>query len=291
MADASNQLEDFRRPGQANSRLAAWSPSEPTFRWFKSYMHLAARTTPPPELEVLDKIKNRNLGSPITVSAKSDNDGKLRQFDIDYLLAAEEVRFLANALREPFPSSVCEIGAGFGRTAHALLSSHPEIARYVLLDLPDTLELSRAYLRQTLSNTLFEKVEFRNALSRPQAPENVSLWIQIDGFQEMRQNIIMNYLNLITNRATYAYFCNPVGKYRPEVAGLSIVSERELAIALSSGLSLEIIDPWNDASIKSVHAAHIARYAPDTFKCLASEESRLRPFYLHTLYEKPDAVT
>jgi hypothetical protein len=102
----------------------------------------------------------------------------------------------------------------------------------------------------------------------------------------MSERTIAEFLSLVGGYATYAYFCNPVGKYRPEVAGLAEVSDHELGIALSSGLSQSIIDPWDDASISVAQSRHIAAYTPPGFTCSAHEESRLRPLYLHALYTK-----
>ena len=54
-------------------------------------------------------------------------------------------------------SSVVEIGAGYGRTCHSILSLYPNITEYHIIDFPQMLDLSRAYLKTVGTNENFEK--------------------------------------------------------------------------------------------------------------------------------------
>jgi putative sugar O-methyltransferase len=89
---------------------------------------------------------------------------------------------------------VIELGAGFGRTAHVLLSAFEHIERYRIVDLPETLSLSRRYLENVLSTTQFEKLQFVDAEDvvsvLPSLHEMSHLAIQIDGLQEMKRSTI-----------------------------------------------------------------------------------------------------
>lgn len=276
----------FRSAEGINSRLAHWNPREATFRWFKSYLHLAAKTAPEHELKVLDGTNPRDLGGPLTVVTRCGSDGALRSVDLDYLLAAEEVGFL---LRQEFGRpirAVCEIGAGFGRTAHTIIKNLPEIETYQVVDLPETLALSRRYLQRVLHPIEFEKVTFLSTEEGlPRNPE-WDLAIQIDGLQEMARNDISLYLESLFIHARFVYLCNPVGKYEPDVAGILDPSPIELRAAMTSGLSLQVINPWDDDSIHEAIPAHVLSYCPNNFSPTVTESSRLRPFYLHALYER-----
>lgn len=52
---------------------------------------------------------------------------------------------LSNVPRISAVRTVCELGAGYGRTAHALLTLRPDL-RYVVVDIPPALHVSQRYL-------------------------------------------------------------------------------------------------------------------------------------------------
>lgn len=166
MSDAADKL-DFRRPGGANSRLAHWEPAEPTLRWFKSYLQLAAQSTPPHEVDLIRGVENIGRGDPVTINVygtTSDQAGvKVLAVNLDYLYAAEEVAFIEGAIASSELRSICELGAGFGRTAHAVLETKPWIQTYWIVDLAETLSLSSAYLHSVLSDALWAKLRFVDA--------------------------------------------------------------------------------------------------------------------------------
>ena len=56
MVRAAEDLPEFRAPGGPNSRLAHWEPMEPTLRWFRSYLQMAAESMKSDEREILAKI-------------------------------------------------------------------------------------------------------------------------------------------------------------------------------------------------------------------------------------------
>jgi putative sugar O-methyltransferase len=101
---------------------------------------------------------------------------------------------------------VIELGAGFGRTAHVLLSVYPFIERYQIVDLPETLALSRVYLLKVLPDALIDKVEFVDAAAvedfqwRSNGNSTPDLAIQIDGLQEMEKSTIDFYYRNIFDK-------------------------------------------------------------------------------------------
>jgi hypothetical protein len=68
MSQASQDLTNFRSPGGPNSRLAHWEPSEPTLRWFRSYLQICAESTPVVEREILKQLTQIGIGNPVTVT-------------------------------------------------------------------------------------------------------------------------------------------------------------------------------------------------------------------------------
>jgi hypothetical protein len=67
---AAGSLDSFRSASGVNSRLAHWAPAEPTLRWFKSFVQLAASTAPLREIEILQTVGDTSLGGPVTATVE-----------------------------------------------------------------------------------------------------------------------------------------------------------------------------------------------------------------------------
>lgn len=218
------------------------------------------------------------------------------QVNLDYLYAAEEVNFLHQALLERQGEKgirqVIELGAGFGRTAHVLLSVCPLIERYQIVDLPETLALSRVYLQKVLPDALIDKVEFVDAAAvedfRWQTNGNSTpdLAIQIDGLQEMEKSTINFYYQHIFDKVNYVFFSNPVGKYLPETAGINVEVAQEIEHVMELGRCNAVIDPWNSVDVNLAKPCYLESYKPRGHKVLHERASRIRPYYHHVLYER-----
>jgi spermidine synthase len=63
---------------------------------------------------------------------------------VDRISSAEEVAFLEPIASDMKP--VFEIGAGYGRTAEAMLGFYPDMERYTIVDLASVIKLARQYL-------------------------------------------------------------------------------------------------------------------------------------------------
>lgn len=218
------------------------------------------------------------------------------QVNLDYLYAAEEVNFLHQALLERHGEKgirhVIELGAGFGRTAHVLLSLYPFIERYQIVDLPETLALSRAYLQKVLPGALIDKVEFVDAAAvedfqwRSNGNSTPDLAIQIDGLQEMEKSTIDFYYRNIFDKVNYVFFSNPVGKYLPEVAGIDVEVAQGIEHVMELGRCNAVIDPWNSVDVDLAKPYYLESYKPEGHNVSHERASRIRPFYQHVLYER-----
>jgi hypothetical protein len=310
MTESSQNLGEFRAPGGGNARLAHWEPRESTLRWFKSFLQVVAEVTPPSQRVIYRSLKNTGLGNPVTVVPswsteigefediwrdQEDLQNSETGVNLDYLLAAEEVDFLLNALAktsDSFPRYIVELGAGFGRTAHTLLHTFPNIEHYEILDLPETLALSSKYLSAVLSEELFQKIAFVESSSldysrwsgaSDRTPELV---IQIDGLQEMEKPQINAYFRDLFDKSNFVYLSNPLGKYLPAVAGMDFVEPEMVSYVHSLGRCLNLLDPWNFEELTSAIQPYIAAYRPERHQRVAGVQSRIRPLYYHILYSK-----
>jgi len=312
MSEASLDLSNFRSPGGPNSRLAHWEPREPTLRWFRSYLQVCAESTPVAEREILKQLPTMSLGNPVTVTVlwnesyspveveyenfEAVTSPQGMQINLDYLYAAEEVNFVLETLIERKPIQgirhVIELGAGFGRTAHTMLSVCPSIERYEIIDLPETLALSRMYLEKVLPEALLGKVEFVDAgdVDELQWPTDGNstpdLAIQIDGLQEMEKATIDFYYQTIFDNVKYVFLSNPVGKYLPEVAGIDADVSRGIEHVMNLGRCNSLIDPWNSIDLRLAQPQYLELYQPEGHKVLQASSSRIRPLYQHVLYEE-----
>ena len=292
---AAGSLDSFRSASGVNSRLAHWAPAEPTLRWFKSFVQLAASTAPLREIEILQTVGDTSLGGPVTATVecpqqkdvpdKTPHRKHYLTADLDYLYSAEETGFIETALELESIKTVVELGAGFGRTAHTLLRISPTITQYVIVDLAETLKLSLEYLKQVLPDQDFAKLRFITPDAVASIDHNFDLLIQIDGFQEMDNDVIDRFYANLIPWCTWLYLSNPIGKYLPETTGLTGVNPDLVETVMVLGKSQSIVDPWDSETLGPVRDHHVDAYRPDGFKYLVSTPSRLRPLYQHVMYE------
>ena len=95
-----------------------------------------------------------NLGNPPTINFMD------REISLDYLLSIEECNFCEDKLNQS--RIICEIGAGFGRSCHSILSLF-DVEEYIIIDLPEMIELSKTYLSAVLNINQFKKIKFIDA--------------------------------------------------------------------------------------------------------------------------------
>lgn len=193
-------LDNFRSPGEVNSRLAAWEPRELSLQWYRSFLNLAFFTASEVVKDEYAELSSKlNYGNPVTNA--ENHTGKRITINLDYLMAFEDVEFL-QSVHQVDIESVLEVGAGFGRLAHLLLLRLQSIKTYYIVDLPQVLNLSRSYLRKVLPQTYFEKLCF---ILPDQIPEwvsslpGVNLAIQVDGLQEMTSESLDKYFSVFSN--------------------------------------------------------------------------------------------
>lgn len=112
----------------------------------------------------------------------------------DLANGALEAAAIARALDGRAPTSVVEVGAGYGRTAHWLLSLHPQ-ATYTIVDIEPARTISQWYLSQ-----LFEpdRLRFLSPQEAEQLPRgSFDLGVSISSLQEMTPDQVESYLRLL----------------------------------------------------------------------------------------------
>lgn len=120
--------------------LAAYEPHNP--RHFEALHHLYFGALKPRDAwGLLDSLEEPALGDGDALLV----DGK--RLSLDWLQSVDEFYRIQNALGFARQDRVtfCELGPGYGRLAHVILSAMPN-ARVLLFDLPESLVLSEYYL-------------------------------------------------------------------------------------------------------------------------------------------------
>jgi len=212
-------ISNFKRelPGFA---FTNFNPHVNGMRYLKAFTYFIAEqlfnnsTT----IDFINRIKNRDVGNPISVDVNGIN------VDMDYIQAVYECititdKFFLNN------RSIIEIGAGYGRTCHAILSNY-DIKHYTIVDLPEVLNISHKYLKNVLDPILFNKIAF---YEKPCFKHD--FMININGFSEMIPADVIYYLDYAKNNCGVLYVKGPVAYYEdptictPKMPNKSLLKE------------------------------------------------------------------
>lgn len=284
----SFDLNTFRSIGGVNDRLGTWSAIDGSTRYYKSLMYEFALYLN--EIfekqniyeglkieDLLPKIRCQNLGSPPTI--------RFEGFDVslDYLLGLEEFAFCRETLDKS--DSVCEIGAGFGRTCHTMLSL-TDIDSYTIIDLPEVLALSKAYLRQVLNEKEFKKITFLSS-ENCKSLGDFDLAINIDSLQEMPNEVGKAYLDLIADKGRYFFTKNVMGKYSPSDIDLEITNQSQFESAMQMGLMTDKLNLFDTVSRSESVKIYHQRFCPSGFSLLKTQRGFGQYFsYELSMFEK-----
>lgn len=268
---------NFREPHNPANRFSTWPPKEPTFRYYLTLVFNEVRKKERHFFDNYRKIGNTLLGQPLCVSANGV------QVNLDYLTCLEEFDFLSKSIKLNTLLSVVEVGAGFGRTAHTLLSLCPNIKKYTIIDLGPMLNLSSGYLER-VSPENFGKLDFVEA-------ENCDDWrnvsadlaINIDSFQEMPQQTVGNYMSNLFAQVPWVYIKNPVCKYPPGLLGIDPTVNKHDVFSL--GLMNQVANIFDETELLDLRKTYAHAYQPSTdHEIIDSCPSDLFAYYQHVLY-------
>jgi len=271
-------INNFRTNGNAASRIStSYNLKTHSMLFFKTILHNMAKTLTLDEKESLNRVKNRNLGNPLTIEYETG-----LFVDIDYLQGIKEISFLKEILNSC--SNILEIGAGYGRTVHIILSLFKNINYYTIIDLKPMLNLAREYLSSVLNFENFQKIKFLpieniNTLN----DKRFDLTININSLQEMQFNTAKNYLDFIDKHCKWFYTNNTLGKFDPDLCNFEKNESSNLALA--SGLLRNIINIFNVDQLKKARKAYIHEMQPSSkWKTIKHADCLPWPHYYQALY-------
>jgi len=276
--DKIQNINDFKN-SDVNFRIALWNPQTNGVRYLKTLIYNLCAELSAQNWYRLSKIKKRDVGAPISVIY----DGQA--VCMDYLQAIYETEFISDHIHLD-EIDILEIGAGYGRTCHAILSNHL-VKSYTILDLPNCLELSRRYLTEVLDKESLSKVIFVKVIDFSNMDNHhFDLCINIDSFAEMESEIVQHYLDYIASHCEQLYVKNPVGKY--EDPSLNTMPKgNEVAIALNMGVLRDVLDIHDSRSIADQIPKFLAAYRPSTYwELVADSWARPWSYYWQAIYQR-----
>ena len=276
------ELADFKSSG-VNFKIALWNPGTNGVRYLKTLIFNLCASLEPEDWDRLRKINNRNVGDPITV--KYDREDVC----LDYLQAVLELRFIQNNL-EINGSRILEIGAGYGRTCHTIMSNH-QVRDYYIVELSNALELSQRYLRAVLDQETYSKLHFVHAEDLGTlAGRNYDLCINVDSLAEMDIEVVRYYLGYIADNSDYFYVKNPVGKYLDKSLDNHAEGAQVVRMALQAGPLTNVIDVHDNLAVETQVNGFLEAYRPaGGWDCLDQSWPPPFSYYWQAIFKKRTA--
>lgn len=273
--DSDEKFNNFKR-NSVNFKISLWNPSTNGMRYLKMLSYNMINSLTEDQKIIILNTKNRKIGNPISVNF----DGEVC---LDYIQSALEVDYISSIR----PSTILEIGAGYGRTCHTILSNL-NISEYTIVDLRECLEISRRYLFEVLDAHIFEKIVFVEAYDLdPLRSKSFDLALNIDSFAEMNSKSVENYLSLINKTCKFLYVKNPVGKYLEESLDNHFEGKDVVQKALSSGLLTDILDIHDKNEVKKSSNNFLKAYSPgEKWKIICDSWSPPISYYWQAIYKK-----
>ncbi|WP_221349859.1 putative sugar O-methyltransferase [Streptomyces beigongshangae] len=282
-AEAIGDLAEFKR-GQVIYRLTSFDVRTNGVRYLKTLIHNLAGRLGPESWERLRRIEGREFGHPYSVTY----DGE--PVCLDYLRAVSDLEFMEKNV-DLDGRRVLEIGAGYGRTCHTLMSNK-DIVSYTIIDIPTTMALSRKYLRTVLSEEQFGRIDFIpiDEIEESLGSARFDLCVNVDSLAEMSAETFGYYLALIAERCRYFYTNNPVGKYMDKSLDDHARGEEAVARALDAGPLVDVIDIDDNRAVREQARKFVVAYRPDdSWCCVADEWAPPFTWYWQALFQGPAA--
>jgi putative sugar O-methyltransferase len=282
--EAAAEISTFKSK-PINFKIGFWDPETNGIRYLKALLYNLAADLGDENWKRLRRIANRDIGDPITITY----DGE--RVCMDYLISVLELDFIARSV-ELDGARVLEIGAGYGRTCHTLLSNH-DLREYHIIDLPNSLKLSAGYLSSVLEPEQFAKITFTSIhdVDATYADTRFDLTLNINSFAEMNAETVDAYLAMIDAHSDAFYIRDPVGKYLDGSLDGHAEGREVVELALSTGKLRDVIDIHDNQAVADRTGAFVDAYLPGPgWTCVADGWARPWSYYWQAVYRKDEAA-
>lgn len=279
-AEAARELDSFKSQ-PINFKIGFWDPSVNGMRYLKALTYNLAAGLSAESRARLRRIDNRNVGEPITVKYAGD------EVCMDYVQAVLELEFITAGFN-PDGRRILEVGAGYGRACHTMLSNH-DVAAYYIVDLENSLTLARGYLGKVLDADQFAKVHFLTIDEVDELPDSTrfDLGLGVNAFAEMTVDTVRDYLGFFDQRCDHFYVKDPVGKYLDNSLDGHAEGREVVELALTTGMLQDVIDVHDSEAVEAHSRNFVSAYQPGpAWHCLADSWAKPWSFYWQALYQK-----
>lgn len=277
--EVADDLTTFKSD-RRNYKISLWNPEVNGGRYLKALIYHLGMGLNEQDWARVRRIQNREVGNPVTVCCNGE------KICLDYLQATLELGFIEQEINLA-GASIVEIGAGYGRTCHAILSNY-DISTYTIVDLKNTMQLSRKYLQEVLDDTQFTKINFVESAEADDIQDSVyfDLCININSLAEMSPATVCDYLELIDRKCASFYVKNPVGKYLDKsITGYS-ESDMPVQIAMESGPLRQVLDIHDSLAVETAASDFITAYRPgEDWTCVADGWSLPWSYFWQAIYK------
>lgn len=278
-AQKIRDLSNFKS-NSINHKLSIWNPHNNGVRYLKELIFYICTTLSSREWDKLTKIPKKETGGPYSIRFNNET------VCLDYLQAVFEITFIEDNF-EFQDASIIEIGGGYGRTCHAILSNY-DIDRYTIIDLKNVLEVAKRYLKIVLDKKRYNKISFIDVNYFDEIKnQKYQLCINIDSFSEMDAATVRSYLKFISEKCMNFFVKNPVGKYMDKSLDSHSEGKKVVKMALTTGLLRDIIDIHNNREVARQSQKFIRAYCPSTkWDCVKHGWAKPWSFYWQAFYRK-----
>jgi len=258
-------------------KIALWNPSVNGVRYLKMLLYNLGMGLSESHLNFLNKIHNRNIGNPYSVTVNGC------EFDFDYLNSVYEIFTIKDYL-DLSEKKILEIGAGYGRTCHSIVSNF-DVDEYFIVDLDTMLQISKQYLHKVLPSNQYKKINFVSVDSFDFS-SSFDLAIQIDGFNEMDSSVVLGYLDFVSKHCEFFYTKNPVGKYKDRELDDHWSGKEDVDLAMNVGILVDVLGDIHDSVlIEKYSKKFIDSFTPsEAWRCIHSNWANPFAYYWEALY-------
>jgi len=261
-------LPSFKR-NETNFTISMYDPHTRGERYHASVLFLLAKDMSKKMWERLLKIQNRNLGNPLGISY----NGEI--ICLDYLQAMHELDYMPNLDGK----DVLEIGAGYGRTAHAIMSNY-NVKSYTIADLENCLALSQKYLGDVLTVPQCNKITFFDIEERF-LYEDYDFCLCIDTLSEIGEDNMVQYLKYIDAHCKWFYVKSPIGQYDISMGCI------DGDIKLTVNECFDRVNVLDNTEVLGQVDKFVANFKPSPpWKCVKNSQAPPFMHYWQALYKK-----
>jgi putative sugar O-methyltransferase len=263
------------KSSKVNFNISLHDPETQGERYLRALIYLLAEDMTDSMFENLKKINGRCLGFPIAILYKGE------AVCLDYLQAVFELDFITRYIPRLNRKHILEIGAGYGRTCHAIMSNH-NVGSYTIADLKNCLALSYKYLSEVLSPSQFEKITFI-PVEEQSLCSDFDLCISIDAFSELDEGDADQYVRYVDAHCRWFYLKTQLCQY--DVNVVDRLNNREIKLRLNK--VFDEINILDDGAVLTQVPRFIETYMPGPdWKCLGHSNAKPYMHYWQAMYEK-----